>query len=302
MNRTASRAGVGVMALTLMGVVGCNEDVTEPRLGNITEVAQGAGSFETLLAAVQAAGLAETLATDGPFTVFAPTDAAFAALPDGAMDALLGDLELLTRVLTYHVVAGDLNAGAVLSRTDLATLNGGSLEVRTDGGSAYVNDSRIIQTDVFASNGVIHVIDAVLLPEPVLDIPGTAAAAGVFTTLLAAVAAAGLLETLQSAGPFTVLAPTDEAFAALPEGTVEALLADPETLADILLYHVIVGEVRAAQVVTLSGATMANGESVSIAVDNGAVRVNDSNVVATDIEATNGVIHVIDAVLIPGSN
>jgi transforming growth factor-beta-induced protein len=302
MNRMASRAGVGVMALTLLGVVGCNEDVTEPRLGNITEVAQAAGSFETLLAAAQAAGLAETLATGGPFTVFAPTDAAFAALPEGAIDALLGDLELLTRVLTYHVVAGDLNAGAVLSRTDLATLNGGSLQVRTDGGSAYVNDSRIIQTDVFASNGVIHVIDAVLLPEPVLDIPGTAAAAGVFTTLLAAVEAAGLLGTLQSAGPFTVLAPTDEAFAALPEGTVEALLADPETLADILLYHVIVGDVRAAQVVTLSGATMANGQSVSIAVDNGAVRVNDSNVVATDIEATNGVIHVIDAVLIPGSN
>jgi transforming growth factor-beta-induced protein len=302
MNRMASRAGVGVMALTLLGVVGCNEDVTEPRLGNITEVAHAAGSFETLLAAAQAAGLAETLATDGPFTVFAPTDAAFAALPEGAIEALLGDLELLTRVLTYHVVAGDLNAGAVLSRTDLATLNGGSLQVRTDGGSAYVNDSRIIQTDVFASNGVIHVIDAVLLPEPVLDIPGTAAAAGVFSTLLAAVEAAGLLGTLQSAGPFTVLAPTDEAFAALPEGTVEALLADPETLADILLYHVIVGDVRAAQVVTLSEATMANGGTVSIAVENGGVRVNDSNVVATDIEATNGVIHVIDAVLIPGSN
>jgi transforming growth factor-beta-induced protein len=302
MNRMGSRAGVGVMALTLLGVLGCNEDVAEPRLGNITEVAQAAGSFGTLLAAAQAAGLAETLATEGPFTVFAPTDAAFAALPESAIEVLLGDVELLTRVLTYHVVAGDLTAEAVLSLTELATLNGGPLQVRTDGGLAYVNDARIIQTDVFASNGVIHVIDAVLLPEPVLDIPGTAETAGVFTTLLAAVEAAGLLGTLRGAGPFTVLAPTDEAFAALPDGTLEALLADPETLADVLLYHVIVGDVRAAQVLTLTEATMANGGTVSISVENGEVRVNDSNVVATDIEATNGVIHVIDAVLIPGSN
>jgi transforming growth factor-beta-induced protein len=296
------QVGVGVMALAMLGAAGCTEDVVEPRLGTIPEVAQSAGSFATLLTAVEAAGLSETLATGGPFTVFAPTDAAFAALPAGALDALQGDIELLTRVLTYHVVAGDLNASAVLSRTELPTLNGGALAVRTEGGSAYVNDSRIVQTDVLASNGVIHVIDAVLLPEPVLDIPGTAAAAGVFNTLLAAVEAAGLLETLQSAGPFTVLAPTDEAFAALPEGTVEALLEDPETLAEILLYHVIIGDVRAAQVVTLTEATMANGGTVSIAVENGGVRVNDANVVATDIEATNGVIHVIDAVLIPGSN
>jgi transforming growth factor-beta-induced protein len=296
------QVGAAVMALAILGTAGCNESVAEPRPGTIPEVAQSAGSFETLLAAVEAAGLSETLATGGPYTVFAPTDAAFAALPAGAVAALLGDIELLTRVLTYHVVAGDLNASAVLSRTELSTLNGGVLDVRVEGGLAYVNESQIVQTDVLASNGVIHVIDAVLLPEPVLDIPGTAAAAGVFNTLLTAVEAAGLLETLQSAGPFTVLAPTDEAFAALPEGTVQALLEDPETLAEILLYHVIIGDVRAAQVVTLTEATMANGGTVSIAVENGGVRVNDANVVATDIEATNGVIHVIDAVLIPGSN
>jgi transforming growth factor-beta-induced protein len=297
-----NRVGAGALALAMVGVVGCNDDVVEPALGNITEVAQAAGNFQTLLTAAQAAGLAGTLATDGPFTVFAPTDAAFAALPAGAVEALLGDIELLTRVLTYHVVAGELNAGAVLSRSELATLNGGTLPVRTEGGSAYVGEARITQTDVFASNGVIHVIDAVLLPEPVLDIAGTAAAAGVFNTLLAAVEAAGLLETLQGPGPFTVLAPTDAAFAALPEGTVESLLANPEALAEVLLYHVIIGAVRAEQVVTLSEATMANGQTVSISVNGGGVQVNDANVVATDIEATNGVIHVIDAVLIPGAS
>jgi transforming growth factor-beta-induced protein len=301
-SRIKNQVGAGALALAMVGVVGCNNDVVEPALGNITEVAQAAGNFQTLLTAAQAAGLAGTLATDGPFTVFAPTDAAFAALPAGSVEALLGDLELLTRVLTYHVVAGELDAGAVLSRSELATLNGGTLPVRMEGASAYVGEARITQTDVFASNGVIHVIDAVLLPEPVLDIAGTAAAAGVFNTLLAAVQAAGLLETLQGPGPFTVLAPTDAAFAALPEGTVESLLANPEALAEVLLYHVIIGAVRAEQVVTLSEATMANGQTVSISVNGGGVQVNDANVVATDIEATNGVIHVIDAVLIPGAS
>jgi transforming growth factor-beta-induced protein len=135
--------------------------------------------------------------------------------------------------------------------------------------------------------------------------PGTivevAAAAGTFETLLAAAAATGLVETLESDGPFTVLAPTDDAFAKLPEGTVEALLADPEALAQILLYHVIPGEFRAAEVTQLSEAGTAQGGTVSIMVHDGAVMINDATVIATDIEASNGIIHVIDTVLIPAS-
>jgi uncharacterized surface protein with fasciclin (FAS1) repeats len=133
--------------------------------------------------------------------------------------------------------------------------------------------------------------------------PGTivevAAAAGTFETLLAAAAAAGLVETLESEGPFTVLAPTDEAFAKLPEGTVEGLLADPEALAQILLYHVIPGEFRAAEAIQLTEAGTAQGGTVSIMVQDGIVMINDATVTATDIEASNGVIHVIDTVLIP---
>ena len=135
--------------------------------------------------------------------------------------------------------------------------------------------------------------------------PGTivevAAAAGTFETLLAAAAAAGLVETLSSEGPFTVLAPTDDAFAKLPEGTVEGLLADPEALAQILLYHVIPGEFRAADVIQLTEAGTAQGGTVSIMVQDGTVMINDATVIATDIEASNGVIHVIDTVLIPAS-
>jgi uncharacterized surface protein with fasciclin (FAS1) repeats len=131
------------------------------------------------------------------------------------------------------------------------------------------------------------------------DIVDTASSAGSFNTLIAAAQAAGLVETLQSDGPFTVFAPTDEAFAKLPEGTVESLLADPEALREILLYHVVPGKVLAADVVTLSSATTAQGSDVYIVVADGGVRVNDANVVQTDIETSNGVIHVIDAVILP---
>ena len=134
------------------------------------------------------------------------------------------------------------------------------------------------------------------------SIVDVAAEAGSFGTLLAAAEAAGLAETLATGGPFTVLAPTDEAFAALPEGTLDALLADPEALADILLYHVIEGEVLAETVVTLDAATSLQGSDIAIAVVDGGVVLNESaNVVTTDVMASNGVIHIIDAVILPPS-
>lgn len=132
-----------------------------------------------------------------------------------------------------------------------------------------------------------------------MSIVATAEAAGDFTTLLAAVEAAGLVETLEGEGPYTVFAPTDDAFAALPEGTVEGLLEDPEALGDILLYHVVPGEVTSDQVVTLESATTAQGSDLAIRVEGDSVFVNDAQVIVTDIQASNGVIHVIDAVLLP---
>lgn len=131
------------------------------------------------------------------------------------------------------------------------------------------------------------------------DIVATASAAGNFNTLVAAVQAAGLVETLQSDGPFTVFAPTDEAFAKLPEGTVEALIANPDKLRSILLYHVVPGKVMAADVVSLNSATTAQGSDVTIMLAEGGVQINGANVTATDIETSNGVIHVIDTVIIP---
>jgi len=131
------------------------------------------------------------------------------------------------------------------------------------------------------------------------NIVETAVAAGTFDTLVAAVQAADLAEVLAGAGPYTVFAPTDEAFAKLPAGTVEALLANPDQLREILLYHVVPGKVTASQVVTLSNATTAQGSDVAIRVADGSVMINDALVTATDIETSNGVIHVIDTVILP---
>jgi len=133
------------------------------------------------------------------------------------------------------------------------------------------------------------------------DIVAVATSAGSFNTLVAAVQAAGLVETLQSAGPFTVFAPTDEAFAKLPEGTVENLIANPDKLKQILLYHVVAGKVTAGDVVKLSDAATAEGSNVMIKVNGSGVMINNANVIKTDVMASNGIIHVIDTVLIPTS-
>jgi transforming growth factor-beta-induced protein len=277
---------------------------------NIVEIALADGRFTTLAAALGAAGLVETLEGEGPFTVFAPTDEAFAALPAGTVEALLADIPALTDILLYHVVAGDVRAAQVveLDGQEVETVSGLPVQVSVVMGNVFLNDNvQVIITDIEAANGVIHVIDAVLLPpaEAELDIVETALADGRFTTLAAALGAAGLVETLQGEGPFTVFAPTDEAFAALPAGTVEALLADIPQLTNILLYHVIPGEVMAADVLTLDGKeveTALAGSNLRISIVNGAVILNGtSRVILTDIVTANGVIHVIDAVLLPQS-
>jgi uncharacterized surface protein with fasciclin (FAS1) repeats len=131
---------------------------------DIVDTAVAAGSFNTLVAAVKAAGLVDTLKSPGPFTVFAPTDDAFAKLPEGTLEALLNDKEKLTAILTYHVVAGKMMASDVISKTSLKTVQGESLQVSTSDG-VKIGNANIIKTDIQASNGVIHVIDSVLIPN-----------------------------------------------------------------------------------------------------------------------------------------
>lgn len=278
--------------------------VEEPMMKDIVDTAVADGRFATLVAAVQAAGLVDTLKGEGPFTVFAPTDEAFANLPAGTVDELLKaeNLEALKDILLYHVVSGKVMASDVVNLDSATTVLGEDVSITQDMGSVFVNDAKVVITDIDTANGVIHVIDKVLLPpaKPV-DIVDTAIADGRFSTLVAAVQAAGLVDTLKGEGPFTVFAPTDDAFAKLPAGTVEELLKPEnlETLKNILLYHVVPGKVMASDVVNLQSAATALGEELNIKVDNGNVFINDAKVEITDIETSNGVIHVVDTVLLP---
>ena len=275
------------------------EEVMEEVLPDIVDTAVAAGSFETLVAAVTAAELVEALKGEGPFTVFAPSDEAFAKLPEGTVESLLEDpTGELARILLYHVIPGKVMAADVSDGLVAETLRGAEVSFSVSDGKVMINGAEIVATDIEASNGVIHVIDSVILPPA--DLVDVAVGAGSFNTLVAAVQAAGLEATLRGKGPFTVFAPTDEAFAKLPEGTVEALLADPEALAEILLYHVVPGKVMAADVSDGLEAETAQGSTVSFAIhSDGAPAINGALITATDIEAFNGVIRVIDTVILP---
>jgi len=277
---------------------------TASRLKSIPATAIAAGDFNTLVTALQAADLVSVLEGDGPFTVFAPTDAAFAKLPAGTVETLLKpeNRDRLVQILTYHVVPGKVLARDVVKIKNAGTVAGPRAKVKVDGGKVFIDQAQVVKTDIACSNGVIHVIDEVIIPTD-KTIPQVATEAGTFNTLLAAVKAAGLVDVLSSKGPFTVFAPTDEAFAKLPKGTVESLLKpeNQKKLVEILTYHVVPGRVYSDQVVELSEAPTVLGRNVPVAAAKGRVTVGGADVVAVDIDAANGVIHVIDEVMIPGA-
>jgi uncharacterized surface protein with fasciclin (FAS1) repeats len=279
---------------------------------DIVGVAQADPQFSILVEAVVAAGLVDTLKGAGPFTVFAPTNAAFAALLTElgvTKDALLADKALLTAVLTYHVVAGKVPASAVPVGQAITSVQGGVFKIEAAGG-LKITDGRnrvagIVATDVAASNGVIHVIDKVILP-PNKDLVATAQGLPDFSILVEAVVAAGLVSTLQGPGPFTVFAPTNAAFASLLTElgvSKAALLADKTLLTQVLTYHVVPGRVLKAAVPVGAPITTAQGQSFTV---DASLRVNDrrgrsAGIVGTDVFATNGVIHVIDKVILPAA-
>ncbi|RCH77277.1 MAG: hypothetical protein DBX04_00790 [Candidatus Poseidoniales archaeon] len=263
--------------------------------------AQNTGVHDSLVAALSHAGLVSALQADGPFTVFAPTDDAFAA---AGIDLSTFDTDeenaTLSDILLYHVVSGSVAASDVTDGMSAEALNGDDLSFTVSDGSVMVNDATVTTADVMASNGIIHVIDKVLMPPADLaDIPTVAQGTGIHTSLVAAVVQAELLTTLQGDGPFTVFAPTDDAFAA---AGIDLAALDTEegkaALTDILLYHVVSGAVPSSAVTDGMSATAVNGDDLSFTVGEG-VMVNDANVVLADVPASNGVIHVIDKVLMP---
>ena len=297
----------------------------------IVDIASSNDSFKTLVLALKAADLGEILAGKGPFTVFAPNDRAFAALPEGTLEDLLKpeNKEKLVKILTYHVIAGDLRS-TDLASGKIRTVEGNLVKVviiedRSYKVSVKVNEAKVVEADIEAVNGVIHVIDRVILPPDLLATMGDetyksseimetkveqqtivdiASSNDSFKTLVSALKAADLGELLAGKGPFTVFAPTDEAFAALPEGTLEDLLKpeNKEKLVKILTYHVVAGNLRSTDLSSSEVKTV-EGSSVKVVIgEDDSVMVNDASVVEADIEAGNGVIHVIDRVILPPNN
>lgn len=288
------------------------QEAQETAQADIVDTAVSAGSFKTLVAAAKAAGLVDTLKGKGPLTILAPTDEAFKKLPEGTVESLLKkeNLDKLKKILTYHVIPGNVKSTDVVKLEEAATAMGDKVKITVKGENVMFNNAKLVKADIACSNGVIHVIDTVLIPGQdngtqtmrKKDIVDTAVGAGSFKTLVAAVKAAGLVETLKGEGPFTVFAPTDEAFKKIPAEKLQMLLKpeNKEKLKAILTYHVVSGDVRAADVVKLEKAKTVNGKEVKIKLtEKKGVMINGANVIKTDIECGNGIIHVIDTVIMP---
>jgi uncharacterized surface protein with fasciclin (FAS1) repeats len=278
---------------------------------NIVQLAQATPDLSILVEAVTAADLGGALSGAGPLTVFAPTNAAFAGLLQElgvTKEELLANKALLTAVLQYHVVSGEVRKADIPLGKAITPLGGGFFKIDAVDGSAVVTDGRnrtakVVAADLEATNGVVHVIDRVILPAD-KNVVQTAAALPDFSILAAAVGAAGLGDTLSGPGPFTVFAPTNEAFAALLAElgvTQDELLADKPLLTKVLTYHVIPGRVLKADVVP--GVQPATVEGETFAIGAGLVvtdaRARTAHLTATDVLASNGVIHVLDRVILP---
>lgn len=253
---------------------------------------------EILDSAIVAAGLVGTLNGEGPFTLFAPTDLAFDALPEGLLSAMLTDpTGLLTDLLTYHVVGDNLPSSLLNDGDMLTTLNGEQVEISIDGDDIFVNGALITVADVTTDNGVVHIIDAVLVPSDATTIYDVVAGSSDHETLETVIDAAGLEGELSGDNLYTLFAPTDAAFAAWEEGVLDSLLASPiDTLVKFLEYHLVSG-IQLSSDLSAGPVATVEGSDVMISIDGSDVMVNDATVTVADIPAINGVVHVIDVVL-----
>ena len=289
-----------IVACFMISTVTLN--VSADKADDIPTNVAGTTVHDSLVAALTQADLVSTLQGDGPFTVFAPTDQAFT---DAGIDLSTFDTDeenaTLVDILTYHVVSGSVMSSALSDGQQVDALNGDKLTFSVSTSEVKVNDAVVTQADVESSNGVIHVIDKVLMPPADLqDIPTIAQETGIHTALVSALTQANLVSTLQGEGPFTVFAPTDQAFtdAGIDLSTFDT---DEEnaTLVDILTYHVVSGNVLSTDLADGMQASAINGDRVTFTVNSDGVKVNDATVSSADVVASNGVIHVIDKVLMP---
>jgi transforming growth factor-beta-induced protein len=301
------------VSLLSVSLVSCKEDdsddvqVTQTENQtpeDVTAIAIASPDHTILVEALTAADLVGTLQGDGPFTVFAPTNDAFVAALNAlglSKEELFADKELLTDILLHHVVSGTV-LSTDLANGEVATLNPDGADVTVDiSNGVMIDNAKVTAADLIAGNGVVHVIDAVLVPS-YDDVTEIAINSDVHTILVEALTKADLVGTLQGDGPFTVFAPTDKAFTNLLASNPSWSSLDDipaATLKSVLLNHVVSGKVLSTDLTNGDVTTLSPG-SVTVDLSNG-VKIDAANVTGADIEAGNGVVHVIDAVLVPTS-
>ncbi|MFT6358459.1 MAG: putative surface protein with fasciclin (FAS1) repeats, partial [Paraglaciecola sp.] len=270
----------------------------------VVDVVVNSDVHTTLEAAVIAAELADDLSAAGPFTVFAPTDAAFAALPAAFVTGLLANpTGQLAEILTYHAIGAQVLSGDLSDGQMASTLQGEDVTVTINADGVFINNAQVIIADIVTPNGVVHVLDAVMLPPTfpttVVDVVVNS---DVHTTLEIAVTAAELADDLSGAGPFTLFAPTDNAFADVNPVVLADLLDNPTgDLAQVLLYHTLSGQVLSGDLSDGQTAATLQGEDIEVTINADGVFINDSRVIIADIVTPNGVVHVLDAVMLPPS-
>lgn len=306
---------IAILSMAFLQACVSNNDnavVKTPSM-TIVETAVSTGNFTTLVAALQATGLDKTLAdTSKKFTVFAPTDDAFALLGQRTINALLADKNTLTNILTYHVINSEVDAAAAISLagSKVGMVNGDEIGLSLANGKLLVNTVTVTTTDIFTTNGVIHVIDAVLIPPASVDMSSqtivdiAVADPDNLSTLVTALTAANLVSILEDENAtFTVFAPTNSAFDKIDPDALADLLADTAALSDVLLAHVVSGSaLSTVDAYTVNGMslTSASGNKIAVSVDaqSGMLMIGGAKVITTDIQASNGIIHVIDTVIL----
>ena len=301
-----------LLAVAIQTIAAANSTISS----TIVDLAIATPNLSTLVTALKAGDLVKTLQGAGPFTVFAPTDAAFAALPKGVLDNLLqpSNKASLDDVLTYHVLGDEVHANKFLDGEMLRTLEGKYVTARVAGSTIFINSAKVTTADVQASNGVIHIIDAVLLPSSAPPSPGPspapapgtenivqlAQATPSLSTLVTALSKASLVKTLEGVGPFTVFAPNNAAFTNLPDGVLANLLKNKPQLIDLLTFHVVSGEIHATDILDGERIKTVEGKYIMATVNASGVYLNNAKVITADVNASNGVVHIIDAVLEEG--
>ncbi len=265
---------------------------------SITEIAAANSQFSTLTGALEATGLDAALDGDGEFTVFAPTDEAFATLPEGTLESLT--VEQLEAILLYHVLGAEVLSGQLESEQTVETLGGENIFITAGNAGVTINaTASVVTPDIEARNGVIHAIDNVILPDAYGTIVDNVVKRYFLSSLVDGVLQAELAEALSGEGPFTVFAPTNSAFAAIA-GVASDLTV--KELTDVLLYHVVQGEVLSSDLQASQEVPTLNGNSILVEVSDSGASVNGSASITTvDIRGVNGVIHIVDQVLLPPS-